>query len=367
MSADWSEASCKFFAGIRRVGPPKLSVVRKAVQDPQLLQPSHKKTAHMLKETVQHLATVHGIDRIGLLTLTFADQVTDAKEAQRRYHSLRTNILSKRYLEFVRVLERQASGRIHYHLVVVLKADIRTGANFEEFEKKTYKSANVALRSEWAFWRRNAPAYGFGRTELLPVKSNAEAIGRYVGKYVSKHVGMRLPADRVARLVSYSGGAKIGTTNFAWNSVRAWLWRAKLAKWALHHGCADLRAVAALFGSRWAYHHRNEILARQLTFYPTLEHAKADGRCTVGLPDDATELHFPLPLFWDAERACWRTTPTLPRAGDDTSTHRESGQVKRGAPPQLRPDGESPPEDSSTAAKRNYTLTKMHVESSQNG
>jgi hypothetical protein len=231
----------------------------------------------MLNKTVQHLCNLHGVERVGMLTLTFADHVTDAKEAQRRFHSLRTNVLSKRYVDFVRVLERQASGRIHYHLVVVTRADIRSGVNFEEFANKTYKSANAELRAEWLFWRRNASAYGFGRTELLPVKTNAEAVGRYVGKYISKHVGQRLPADRGIRLVSYSRSAKIGTTNFAWASSKSWLWRAKLAKWALRHGCDSMEAVAALFGPRWAYHHRTHILATQLDYWPTAAHAALDG------------------------------------------------------------------------------------------
>jgi hypothetical protein len=177
----------------------------------------------------------------------------------------------------VRVIERQASGRIHYHLVVVTKADIRRGVNFEEFANKTYKSAPVSLRSEWAFWRRNASAYGFGRTELLPVKTNSLAVARYVGKYISKHIGKRQPCDRRIRLVSYSRGSKIGTTNFAWASPKSWLWRAKLAKWALRHGCDSLQAVAALFGPRWAYHHRTYILATKLDYWPTAAHAALDG------------------------------------------------------------------------------------------
>jgi hypothetical protein len=325
MSVGLFDACFKYWAGIRRIGPAKPPSVKKASADPTLLQPSHKKTAHMLKETVQHLCNLHGIERVGLLTLTFSDHVTDTKEAQRRYHSLRTNVLSKRYVDFVRVVERQASGRIHYHLVVVLKADIRRGVNFEEFANKTYKSAPVSLRSEWAFWRRNAAAYGFGRTELLPVKSNAEGIGRYVGKYVSKHVNKRLPEDRGARLVSYSAGAKIGSTNFAWNSVRAWLWRAKLRQWALSHGCEDLKAVAALFGPRWAYHHRTAIAARELRFYPTLEHAKADGRCVVGLDPDAINLTFPPSTIWDREGAKW--VPGIRRSPCDSS------QAARGVVP----------------------------------
>jgi hypothetical protein len=301
----------------------------------------------MLTETVKHLAQVHGIERLGMLTLTFADHVTDRKEAQRRWHSVRTHIFAERYVDYVRVFERQVSGRIHYHLVVVLRADIRSGANFEEFGKRIYKSANIALRSEWAFWRRTAPKYGFGRTELLPVKSSAEAIGRYVGKYVSKHVGQRQEQDRGARLVSYSRAASIGTTNFAWNSPRSWLWRAKLARWALRHECEDMRAVAVKFGPRWAYHFRDIILAQRLDFYPTSEHAHADG---VSCPSDSINIR-------------------ITRGTADTSTPCDSSQVKRGAPPQLRPHGEWPPEAPLPAREaetlRKYQLTKMRVEPTQ--
>jgi hypothetical protein len=297
----------------------------------------------MLKETVQNLCTRHGIERVGLLTLTFAEHITDSKEAQRRFHSLRTNILTKRYVDFVRVVERQASGRIHYHLVVVTKEDIRTGANFDEFAKRTYKSANTALRSEWAFWRRNAAAYGFGRTELLPVRSNAEAVGRYVGKYISKHVGQREVRDRGMRLVSYSRGAKMGTTNFAWATSKSWLWRAKLAKWARKHGCDSMEAVATVFGPRWAYHHREFILTTQLDYWPTAAHAALDG--------------FWLPPEIRADAIdIYRSGEARAQALVERSTDRDSGQVKRGAPPQLRPAGEAPPEDSSETAKRKETL-----------
>jgi hypothetical protein len=278
----------------------------------------------MLSATVKNLCDRHSIDRVGFLTLTFADHVTDPKEAQRRWHSLRTHILAKRYVEFVRVMERQPSGRIHYHLVVVLRADIRTGANFAEFAKKTYRSANAALRAEWAFWRKNAPAYGFGRTELLPVKTNAEMVGRYVGKYISKHVGQREVRDRGMRLVSYSRGAKIGTTNFAWATSKSWLWRAKLAKWARKHGCDSMEAVAVVFGPRWAYHHREFILATQLDYWPTAAHAALDG--------------FWLPPEIRADAIdIYRSVEARAQALGDRSTDRDSGQVKRGAPPPVTP------------------------------
>ena len=119
-----------------------------------------------------------------------------SKEASKRFNSLASHVLNDRYVAWLRVLERQKSGRIHYHLVVVLRSDIRSGVDFAAIASGDYRSAGPALREEWAFWRRTAPLYRFGRTELLPVVSSAEAISRYVGKYLGKHLDARLPADK---------------------------------------------------------------------------------------------------------------------------------------------------------------------------
>src|SRR5215831_1770720 len=89
-----------------------------------VLTGSHRKTAHALKENIIALAAQYGVERLGFLTLTFADHVTCVKEAQRRFNSLSTHVLRKRYLKAIAIVERQQSRRIHYHLVVVLQNDI---------------------------------------------------------------------------------------------------------------------------------------------------------------------------------------------------------------------------------------------------
>lgn len=83
----------------------------------------------------------------------------------RRFHSLRTHVLNVRYKAFVKVIERTKKGRIHYHLLIALNDDIRTGFDFKAVENFDYRSANFALRSEWAFWRKTAKKYGFGRSD----------------------------------------------------------------------------------------------------------------------------------------------------------------------------------------------------------
>ena len=169
--------------------------------DQNRLSPGQLRAAYALQENVRLLCQDWGLERLGFLTLTFADHVTDIKEAQRRFNSLRTHILSVRYAHGISVVERQKSGRIHFHILAVCSGDVRTGFNWDAVKRGDYQSANPLLRSEWAFWRKTSPDYGFGRTELLPIKANAEAISRYLGKYIGKHLLTRNPEDKGARLV----------------------------------------------------------------------------------------------------------------------------------------------------------------------
>lgn len=242
-----------------------------------ILSTQHKKSAHVLSESVKTLGERFGVNQLGFLTLTFTDHVLCAKEAQKRLNSLLSNVVKKRYREYVGVFERQKSGRIHYHFLVVLDKDIRTGVNFEELKNRCYKSAGVDLRAEWAFWRSTARKYRFGRTELLPVRSTAEAMARYVGKYISKHIDVREDEDKGVRLVRYSRGARVGTTRFMFHTDGAEAWRAKLRVFAsiVENTPVDLNTMrprktpvkienisdfSKVLGKTWAYKWRDFIL-----------------------------------------------------------------------------------------------------------
>ena len=232
------------------------------------LSTQHRKSAYVLKESVGLLADKYGLEHLGFLTLTFRDHILCPREAQRRLNSFLSNVVKRRYRDYLGVMERQRSGRIHYHLLVVLEADIRTGFDFEGIERRDYSSASPALRHEWAFLRKTAPAYGFGRTELLPIRSSTEAIAKYVGKYIAKHMMSRQVRDKGVRLVRYSRNARAGTTRFQFHSAGSMEWRRKLAIFAqmvqtIHpdrciSGLSDLTEV---LGKRWAYHHREFILS----------------------------------------------------------------------------------------------------------
>ncbi len=246
-------------------------------EDQTRLSQGQLRAAYALEENVKLLCKDWGLERLGFLTLTFADHVTDIKEAQRRFNSLRTHVLSVRYPHGISVVERQKSGRIHFHVLVVCAGDIRTGINWHGFKCRDYQSANGCLRSEWAFWRKTAPAYRFGRTELLPIMVSADAIARYVGKYIGKHLSARIPEDKGARLVRYFGESRKVGTRFAWVGIRSWLWRKKLAKFAATQGVFDYGGLNYVLGPRWVWKYEDEITATKLSHYPTLKHALEDG------------------------------------------------------------------------------------------
>lgn len=231
------------------------------------LSTQHRKSAFILKESILALGEKFGINYLGFLTLTFAEHILCPKQAQKRLNSLLSHVIKIRYQEYVGVMERHKSGRIHYHLLLVLDVDIRVGVDFDQLALGNYKSASKSLRNEWAFWRKTASKYRFGRTELLPVKSSFEAMAKYVGKYIAKHVNVRLQEDKGVRLVRYSRGARVGTTRFMFQSPGAAEWRQKVAVFAeivqsFHpeQKVNDLEDLARVLGSRWAYWNREYIL-----------------------------------------------------------------------------------------------------------
>lgn len=233
------------------------------------LSTTFKKSAFALALNVENFAQTFGLNYLGFLTLTFADNVTSIQEASRRFDILRKQVLNVRYKSYIRVIERTKKGRIHFHVLVALNADIRTDFDFEGIANCDYCSANQALRDEWAFWRKNAKIYGFGRTELLPIKSTSEGISRYVGKYIGKHMESRLDEDKGARLVEYSRGArsaKIANTRFMFLSDGSREWRKKCEKFAFimmrARGCIPtMEGLSKELGPHWAYQWREFILS----------------------------------------------------------------------------------------------------------
>jgi hypothetical protein len=231
------------------------------------LSSSHKKTAFTLKNSIEKMVKKYGVENILFLTLTFKDNVQCHREASKRMNSLTTNIIKPRYKDYAGVPERMKSGRIHYHYLIPTKDNVLLGLDFKALQNKDYRTANSALRKEWAFWRNTAPKYRFGRTELLPIKSTAEAVGKYVGKYISKNIESRTEGDKGARLMRLSKGIRSGNSRFAFLSDGSYQWRKKVALFASQiskkyptETIENVKDLSRVIGKRWAYYNRDYIL-----------------------------------------------------------------------------------------------------------
>ena len=190
----------------------------------------------------------------------------------------------------------------HYHDMVDAGCDIRTGFDFEscqmasalkkahvhkrhgrwvwdalehegEFkrlERAYFASANSNLKRLWrAIGNSKCPGkaqeYGFGRCELLPILSNAQACARYVGAYVNSQHNRREEEDKGMRSVRYALKTVPVFCDGRWQKASV---RPAVARWAFVKGGAALWRLgcrvlslllggvpdfAPVFGKRWAF------------------------------------------------------------------------------------------------------------------
>lgn len=228
-----------------------------------LLTPYWKRAAQTLYLNVERLCSeAESIGHVGFFTLTFKENITDHKEASKRFNSLNSHFLNQdpRFKTKIITKEPQKRGAWHYHILIVLSEDIQTGFDSEAVAKGNYSSANLYLRKLWRDIRKACEKYGFGRSHLFPVKSNAEAMGRYIGKYISKGFETRTESHKGARLVTYSKGWLRNSPKFAWNTSNAAIWRQKLMWFAHIHGCTELYQLSEKLGPGWCHRYLAEIV-----------------------------------------------------------------------------------------------------------
>ena len=251
----------------------------------QKMTTAHRKSTYALRVSTREFINRYGLEKCLFVTLTFPSiggKAPTVKEASRRFNSLATNLLNGRGLvvAWIRVLERgERKGRVHYHCLVAVREDVRTGFDFEAFKRKDYTSANGALRAVWAWWRKNAKKYGFGRVESQPLRSTDEAVAQYLSKYISAHITQRKAEDKGARLVGYSKGVPSSSSKFAFDSVRGQLHRRKLAILAGALGFTESHYSEQFrrdYGRSWMYWLGPHIKRIVLPVYPTFAHLCAD-------------------------------------------------------------------------------------------
>lgn len=228
-----------------------------------------RKAMFVLRENVDFLIQTHGINHVGFLTLTFPDQVINGKEASKRFNSLASNYLKRKFKHWVRVYERHKNRRLHLHLLVITDCDIRTGFDFEAVRSRNYRSVPPALRAYWKDLRENLPKYSFGRHQLEPVRSSGSVMAKYLSKYLGKDMGQRSSLDKGVRLVGYSKGVRVANSRFSWASDGAREWRKKVALFVAlvssKYGVeASFDGVRSIMGSRWCHEHRGYIASLDL-------------------------------------------------------------------------------------------------------
>lgn len=260
-------------AGCRAVGAapapaaPSLSIEEqfKLEETTPSREPKARKVVYCIEQNVERLAQEYGVGHLAFLTLTFADQVEAVAIASKRFNSMNTGVFAKRgYSPWVRILERHKSGRIHFHLIVVVPEDIRTG--FDPLTNRGSGSGWVWLCRERKILRKLLPRYSFGRAELVPLRKGSIAAARYLAKYITKSLAVRGEHDRHVRLVTYSRGFNwLRPEHFSWARGGSSVWRRKLTRWAFRMGYYDLDEIALWMGARWCYEWRNDIMAQPRT------------------------------------------------------------------------------------------------------
>lgn len=236
-----------------------------------LLNSYQKMQAHSLYSNTERLISLApSLGHVAFFTLTFPDKVFTYKEACRRWNSLNNNYLRKHpeFGEWIRVGEQHLDDSWHFHCLVIMAKDIRDGFDFDIFAqwlddykrtkiRKRLKTGSSYLRSLWLDLRENLQKYGFGRSELVPIRSNAEAMARYVGKYISKHISQR--SEKGVRLIAYSRGWTKNSVKATFFTPGSKEWRRKTALFAQLHGCTEDYQVQNKLGHRWRFKYSQDI------------------------------------------------------------------------------------------------------------
>lgn len=279
------------------------------------------KQADALRLNVRHLVQTFGVERIGFLTLTVGDwmqgpmqpgqkrpfiPLCDRPEAEKRFHRAMQHI-RKRYQCGVTVTERTDNDGIHWHLVVVVGADIRSGIDFAAIARCDYRSAPDRLRLEWKWWRENGERWKLGRHEMLPCKVNGDAIGAYVGKYVGKGWNARAPGDKGHRSVRYFGFKPPYGVRICRCTARAGAWREACRQVAilckLHGVEVTQENIRSFKGAKWAWH-----LTRMLRGVQFFVPGKLHPLFREGLQLHNTEAGERLPI-WETNLDHWLPSP----------------------------------------------------------
>lgn len=239
------------------------------------------KMAFHLRQNVTAFIDHWGRNHCLFFTVTDEDNLHPTQFARRWNNYLRRH--GAWIVSFIRVLEPQRQGRPHYHLLVAVPWDTRPDAfdwqafkecnderrsngptvRFRQLRARYRASAAPELAALWAVLRRVLPRFRLGRAELLPLRKVGEAISAYVGKYLEAGLVIRKHSWKGCRRVEFDRRNKTTwlacTRVFAWHSLGAIAWRARVGELGRALGVVDMDGIRRKLGSKWAYWLREAI------------------------------------------------------------------------------------------------------------
>src|SRR5207244_6446702 len=124
--------------GLRRGAPlPRLP----SQESSSLNGRTNRKRVFAAQENMRGYVRRVGEDRIGVLTLTTADECRPLREFQRRWNSLMTNFVRRLWKSGVWVRERQMrNGNWHGHGLVEVGFEVGQGVQFVEVDWGGYRT-----------------------------------------------------------------------------------------------------------------------------------------------------------------------------------------------------------------------------------
>lgn len=150
---------------------------------------------------------------------------------------------------------------IHWHFIVDLEVDVGTGVDHKAVKRQDNRTLGAYLKEGiWKRMKECEEAYGFGRQEILPVRTK-EGVARYLARHITLEATERLSkggGESSMKKIGYSRNwKKISPKNvyregtgFWKKGVDMFMELLKVDKYE------DLKVRV---GRRWAYHNRRFI------------------------------------------------------------------------------------------------------------
>ncbi len=266
-----------------------------------------RKCSFALIENIKNFVGRYGREHCAFFTITSPDEC-HPKEFARRWNSFAANH-GQFIVDYGRVLEPQENGRPHYHFVVAVPWDMKPDAfDWEaffdakaEFRAHRYSKRHRALTDRytassapetvdlWGSLRRTLKKYKLGRAEILPLRSVAEAIAKYIGHYLEAGLKLRKDEWKGCRRVEWARRSDLrrikvncfAFANFTLNpKTGVYGTGGPRRKWREH--CDALLAAVGgrveedmeiLLGKKWQYRYRTQLMATDEAFSSWLRDA----------------------------------------------------------------------------------------------